>query len=110
MFGSDFDGEVVNAARLADRLVKSEGVTWPDVINPSPPPSRNARWRGGADPDPVGADWRRLAAACLRFPLLINKWEFEFLTGLPRFPRLSKKQSDTLTNVVTRLRNAGCSL
>jgi hypothetical protein len=106
MLGSDFDGEVVNAGRLADRLVKAEGMSWADVLDSSPPGSARGQ---GADPA-AGADWRLVAAACLRFPMLINKWEFEFLTGLPRFPRLSKKQRDTLGSIVTRLRSAGCSL
>jgi hypothetical protein len=109
MLGSDFDGEVINAGRQADRLVRSAGVSWTDVINPSLPPPDNARWPG-TDPDPAGPDWRQTAAACLRFPMLLNKWEFDFLSGLPRFPGLSKKQRDTLRNIVTRLRAAGCSL
>jgi hypothetical protein len=101
MLGSAHDGEVAN-----DRLVKSEGVTWPDVINPSQQPG-NSGWPGR---DPVGADWRRTAAACLGFPQLLNKWENTFLSGLSQFPRLSKKQRCKLDNIVTRLRNSGCSL
>ena len=38
MLGSDFDGEVANAGRLADRLVRNAGLTWPDVLAPSLPP------------------------------------------------------------------------
>lgn len=34
MLGSDHDGEVVNAARIADRLVRENGLTWDDVIAP----------------------------------------------------------------------------
>jgi hypothetical protein len=30
--GSSFDAEVVTAARMADDLVRSAGLTWPDVI------------------------------------------------------------------------------
>ena len=32
MVGSDHDGEALNAARLADRLVREHGVTWHDVL------------------------------------------------------------------------------
>jgi hypothetical protein len=32
MMGSTHDGEVVNAARLAVRLVKEAGLTWPQVL------------------------------------------------------------------------------
>ena len=33
MLGSAHDGEVVNAARLAQRLIGGAGVTWADVLN-----------------------------------------------------------------------------
>jgi hypothetical protein len=32
MLGSDHDGEVANAGRLADRLVRGAGLTWLDVV------------------------------------------------------------------------------
>lgn len=35
MTGSDSDGEATNAARLADRLVRSKGLRWGDVILPA---------------------------------------------------------------------------
>ncbi|MFL5253330.1 MAG: hypothetical protein ACJ8AI_10625 [Rhodopila sp.] len=101
MLGSTFDGEVINAGRQADRLVKAAGLTWTDIIVAPPP---------GADNDPHAADWRRTATACLRFPMLINRWEFEFLSGLGRFPRISQKQRSRLENIVARLRAAGCAL
>jgi hypothetical protein len=105
MLGSDFDGEVANAGRLADKLVRSAGLTWPDIIAPSLPPSDH-------DPgaDPLHGDWRALTAACTRFPHLLNRWEAEFLSGLRRFPRLSTKQTAILVRIVTRLRAAGCTL
>jgi hypothetical protein len=36
MLGSDFDGEVVNAARLAHKLVTTSGLCWADVIKNTP--------------------------------------------------------------------------
>ena len=105
MLGSDFDGEVATAGRLADKLVRAAGLTWHDVLSPSlPPPDRDP----GADP-PRG-DWRRTAAACRRYPHLINRWEADFLVGLPRFPRLSPKQRSTLHKIVVRLGACGCEL
>jgi hypothetical protein len=58
MFGSDHDGEVINAARKADQLVRSSGETWIDVIagRQLPPPD----WRRRAS-----YDWRTMANACL---------------------------------------------
>lgn len=37
MLGSDHDGEVVNAARIALRLIKDRGLTWDDVLGPGVP-------------------------------------------------------------------------
>jgi len=34
MFGSDFNGEAGNAAKLADKLVKSMGISWADLLTP----------------------------------------------------------------------------
>jgi hypothetical protein len=109
MLGSDFDGEVANAGRLADKLVRSAGLTWGAVLAPAlPPPDHEHHSDPGADP--LRGDWRAMAAACLRFPHLIDKWELKFLSGLQRFPRLSSKQHAILIQIVTRLRVAGCSL
>ena len=108
MTGSDHDGEVCAAARAANRFVREHGTTWPEVLGAGPQPEEvrpGPRWRGD---DEVA--WRRQATACLKHPQFIDKWENTFLTGLPRFPRLSKKQRFNLDNIVTRLRNAGCGL
>lgn len=37
MIGSDGDGEALNAARMAQRLIGSEGLTWEEVLNSSGP-------------------------------------------------------------------------
>jgi hypothetical protein len=108
MLGSDYPGEVANAGRLADRLVRAAGLTWRDVITPSLSPPDDRRADHGSDP--LRGDWRAMAARCTQFPHLIDKWEAEFLSGLRRFPRLSTKQHATLIRIVTRLRAAGCSL
>lgn len=106
MLGSDYPGEVANAGRLADRLVRAAGLTWRDVITPA----LSHDPRGDTATDPLRGDWRAMAAACTRYPHLLNRWEAEFITGLQRFPRLSSKQHATLVRIVTRLRAAGCAL
>jgi hypothetical protein len=67
MAGSKHDGEVVNAARAADRLLRARGLCWDDVIcvpclEPGPPP----------DPDPAhfdfdfdDLDWTDAVGLCL---------------------------------------------
>ena len=109
MLGSDFDGEVANAGRLADKLVRSAGLTWAAVLAPTlTAPDHDHRSDTGADP--LRGDWRAMAAACTRFPHLLNRWETEFLSDLQRFLRLSAKQHAILIRIVTRLRAAGCAL
>jgi hypothetical protein len=105
MLGSDHPGERDNAARAAHRLVQQHSTTWFDVVVTPPPPDTD-----DPDTDPIGADWRRMAAACSRYPDLLNRWEAGFLAELPRFPRLSCKQRVILVKIVVRLRACGCSL
>jgi hypothetical protein len=103
LLGSDHAGERDNAARAAHRLVQQHGCTWFDVVTyPAPDTAPGT--------DPIGGDWRRTAAACSRYQHLLNRWEAEFLDGLPRFPRLSGKQRSVLMKIVVRLRACGCSI
>jgi hypothetical protein len=65
MIGSDHDGEALNAARMADRLVREKGLTWDDVIapvvcGPAPIP------QPGDAIDIIRRDWRGVALWCLR--------------------------------------------
>lgn len=55
MLGSAHDGEVLNAARMADRFVRERGLTWSQLILPKPKaePVRSST----ASPD----GWRALA-------------------------------------------------
>jgi hypothetical protein len=64
MLGSDHLGERDNTARAAHRLVQQRGMTWFDVVTPTPPVTDH-----DADPvGPVSADWRRSVAACSGLP------------------------------------------
>lgn len=58
MVGSTHDGEALNAARLADRLVRNEGLTWPQVLDVPPEEDPLADWPGG---------WRNAVTTCLRY-------------------------------------------
>jgi hypothetical protein len=103
MLGSAHLGERDNAARAAHRLVQQHRITWFDVVVMRQPDTDPAI-------DPIGADWRRTAAACSRYQHLLNRWEAEFLVALPRFPRLSFKQRAILLKIVVRLRACECAL
>jgi hypothetical protein len=103
LLGSDHAGERDNAGRAAHRLVQEHGLTWFDIVAPTP--GEAAHGDG-----PIGVDWRRTAVACLRYPHLLNRLETDLLAGLPRFQRLSCKQRAALLKIVVRLRACGCAL
>jgi hypothetical protein len=90
-------------ALAAHRLIHQRGLTWHDVL--TPPPDH----LGDPASDPL-RDWRAMAATCSRFPHLLDKWEWQFLSGLQHFPRLSAKQHAILVRIAPRLRAAGCAL
>jgi hypothetical protein len=87
--GSSFDADVVTAARMADGLVRSSGLTWPDVIGVA------------RDVTPHSA----LIAECLGSAALTS-WEVQFCTSLRRCRRLSDRQRATLNGIVEKVRAA----
>ena len=98
MLGSDHDGEVLNAARLADRLVRDHGITWLDAITaPLSTDDPLARFAACAE---------AYTFALTRAPMLTH-WEFDFLRNVAGFSKLSHKQLDTLRRLVTRAIAAG---
>jgi hypothetical protein len=106
MVGSAHDGEALNAAKLADRLVRDRGATWDDALTPEGDGAKCSRRSSQSEP----RSWRAVAANCGRYPLLLDKWETEFINGLHRFAVLSAKQQTKLTTIAARLQAAGCAL
>jgi hypothetical protein len=105
MCGSDHDGEMLTAARMAARLVRGLGLTWPSVIGISALNDANTENYG----DPL----RRFASldACCRFVLtrtpMLTAWERAFTVKLPGFTKLSPKQLGVLRALVVRALDAG---
>src|SRR5262245_9192521 len=86
MFGSDFDGEVVNAARLADAYVKQLGLRWPDVISAPP------------------AEWQTMAKFCRDKVYLLRERERDFIENTRRWRRMpTDKQLAWLEAIYARL-------
>ncbi len=99
MLGSAHDGEVVNAGRLADKLLRETGATWHEVLGAANDP------RQDEGPSPDG--WRGLCDACLRRPLALTRWEHDFLETLLGFRRPSSRQLDVLFRIATKVGLAG---
>jgi hypothetical protein len=78
MLGSDHDGEVLNAARMADRLVREQGITWFDVlsVDPAQAPQPDASHAVLSD-WPVR--WRQAASICIAFGIgILRAKDIEF--------------------------------
>jgi hypothetical protein len=101
MLGSDHDGEIANAGRMADRLLRSRGLTWPDIIRPytdnlhkdDPPIWREPR------------TWREAVGLALGFEEMLTPWESKFLRSLRDQHGLSAKQHSILCDIVDKLRD-----
>ena len=113
MLGSEHDGEVLAAARQAERLRRQMGAAWSDLISPVAGGSRAARGGGrggGGDTPPRPPDpaddwqrWRALVAWCLLRPEVLTAWERAFLAALPGFPRLSPRQAEILDGIAAKV-------
>ena len=93
MLGSDHAGERDNAAQAAHRLVQQHGLTWRQVVTPSPVEKKL----------PELGTWRQTVAACLARPGSLRVWEKTFLRDLPAFPRISTKQRYILKEIADRV-------
>ena len=85
MFSSDHDGERATAAAKADKLIRSHGLRWSDVIAPVP----------------ISTIER------IRFALghidMLSRWEHGFLLGIRGKQTLSEKQTRILDQIMSKL-------
>jgi hypothetical protein len=92
MFGSTHAGERANAAAAADKLVRSAGLTWSEVIALPASPTGNA------------ADWRRMLRFCADRIGWLNEREADFIVNIAAMRReLSPKQAQWLRAIFARL-------
>ena len=100
MIGSIHDGEALNAARLANRLVAEAGSTWELVLCAGPlPPPPPPEWR---EPQ----NFPQAVAACLRSPIKWNAREREFIQDIAGRYSLSDKQKSWLCTLTQRAKAA----
>jgi len=98
MFGSDHPGERANAAAAADKLIRSAGMRWPDVIRPPLPAPPRLR--------PVNT-----AAEAIRFVLqhadALTDWERDFAQSIARQQSpLTPKQRAVLDRLIAKAQRA----
>jgi len=102
LFGSDYDGEALAAARQAEKIRKKVGLTWEELLVPS-------TRQKSADPPPEDlTDWRWACHFCLERYRSLTSWELNFVATVARYTKPpSAKQMVILQRLVARCRNAG---
>jgi hypothetical protein len=100
--GSSFDAEVLTAAKLANRMVRDAGMTWPEVLavqaDPEKPVDVFADWP---------ARWQGAIALCQRSAGLTKDWDRQFVATLACYQhRPSDKQLAILREVTERVLRA----
>jgi hypothetical protein len=90
LLSSDKQGERDAAALAAQRILTKAGLSWGDIIAPTPVPHRAPPWR----------------ATCLELqkrPGSLRRWEIGFVASLPAFHRISEKQRNILNEIARRV-------
>lgn len=107
MFGSDFDGEVLNAARAAQKLVKSKGETWETILSATTHSQTNdhqPRRQKESHREYTGAAHASEVDACMRRANFCTSWEREFLVSIKDRWSLSEKQRSILDRIKEKLK------
>ena len=115
MLGSDFDGEVLNAARLADRLVREQGITWFDILATSsltPVPRQESRqppWQDVLRDWPAG--WQAASRLCATHGHgIIRPKDLDFAAKIAGYThRPSEAQLVWLRDITERVLAGGAS-
>ena len=97
MLGSAHDGEVVAAARQAERLRADAGLTWNDIVIPRLPAPKRQNVASVAD----------AIAFVLRHQTALTEWELSFAESIRQARyRLSEKQIEVLKRLVQKVQRA----
>jgi len=92
MMGSDHDGEALNAARLADRMVRRMNLSWHELLEP--------RYEVAAPTARPSAEWRqRINDLLSDYSHCLTEWEFGFCLSIQRRTFLSEKQIAVLDRI-----------
>jgi hypothetical protein len=108
MLGSDHDGEVINAAKLADQMVRKHGLTWEAIIAPTPEPEHIADPRQSDLLHGWPTHWAAAVAYCSTNSDALNERSNAFILQLAGYSRLpSDAQLRWLRNCVEHLMRGG---
>ena len=105
LLGSDQPGERDAAALAADRLRRSRGLTWDEIVRSPAPPPQPADLRGSVNPVVADLD------LAVRHRHRLDEWPRQFVDGLMKrrgSKPLTPKQAAKLHEIADELRLGGC--
>lgn len=103
--GSDSAGERAAAAAKATELLRLHKMTWEEAVRPK---VELAVLRDSFEY--VDSDWRSIALAASRQPLLLSEWERNFVASLLQRRSLSLRQHEILEKIAVWLWHNGVRL
>lgn len=103
MFSSTFDGEILNAAKAAERLIKARGETWETVITTVNTVNSKHDTKQ-KPPSSHRSDFQDEIDKCVEKANFLTPWEREFLTSISERWSLSPKQRAILDRIKEKLK------
>ena len=99
MLGSSHAGERASAGLAADKLLRDNGLSWPDVLARSGDNTKQRErvWREPLTP-------MHTATVCLKYPEVLTDWEKKFLSSVAGRGSLSQKQIKVMQRVLKKVR------
>lgn len=108
MLTSDYDGEVINAARAAARIITRIGLTWdqtiPERVTPPPPAPDEPEQNDYRHDDYYSPPWRVDLAECIKREHALSDWERNFLHSIAHRSSLTPKQAGVFDRIKGKLR------
>ncbi|MBF0507829.1 MAG: DUF2786 domain-containing protein [Deltaproteobacteria bacterium] len=109
MTDSAFDGEALNAIRMANKLLKEHRLSWPQVLQPRPMVSVSTSAISTSRPAPTSGPYTSWLAKIDRIKFCwadLNGWERNFLQGVAgqvgKGRKLTEKQAGILDRLFTQ--------
>lgn len=101
MFGSDFDGERANAARMASDLLVENGLTWNDVLGVD-----GAQVSKGRPSTPLHVKLWEIRET-LHLSSVITDWEYKLLGNVYGRDLLTEKQQVIVDRIYAKVQRRG---
>jgi hypothetical protein len=97
---SSIDGEVLAAAKAANRIIEAAGTTWADVLRPTAQADPAVGTRPSERHRPLSVGQK--IALARAFPEALTPWEHDFVRGIDGFHTLSPKQMAVLERIILK--------